>query len=89
MGLQVSSLFSPKELEDIKGIQRLQEIAKRFIVHDIYYGVPVRSGQKSLYDPIGMLWIEPMPDLVDGPDVQQDLKEVRCSVMYSLSINKD
>lgn len=63
----VVSLFSPQEKAEIEKIKGLQETALRFVSHHLFYGVPVRSGRKNPHDPIGMIWVEPQPEVLENP----------------------
>lgn len=63
----VSSLFTPQEVADIEKIKVLQDSAVRFVSLQLFYGVPVRSGRKAPHDPIGMIWIEPQPEVLENP----------------------
>eukprot|EP01039_Chlorochromonas_danica_P015038 gene15038-17638_t len=65
--ISIGSFFTSQEIADIEKIKKLQEIGLRFVSQNLYYGIPVRSGKKSPHDPIGLIWIEPQPEVLENP----------------------
>lgn len=82
--ISIGSFFTPQEIADIEKVKKLQEIGLRFVSHNLYYGIPVRSGKKSPHDPIGLIWIEPQPEVLENPS-SMGVTEV-CSMLCSLFI---
>ncbi len=78
-----SSLFTAQELSSFEKVKALQAIALRFVSQNLFYGIPVRSGKKAPHDPIGMIWIEPLPEVLENPS-SMDVTEVSL-ISYSSS----
>lgn len=83
--ISIGSFFTSQEIADIEKIKKLQEIGLRFVSQNLYYGIPVRSGKKSPHDPIGLIWIEPQPEVLENPS-SMGVTEV-CWMLYSLLLS--
>ena len=89
MGGSVSfSYWTAEEQRENKTALELQEIAKEFIITNMYYGIPVRSGKIS-HDPRSPLWIELDPKVMEKArlgkgDIQMSLLE---TVPSAVSVN--